>query len=333
MSEPEHNSGGGKRSRVHMESESHEAVHDESNWLVSYADMMTLLFGFFVLMYSMSRFDNNKFDLVRKEIAQYFGGNIKVDTAMLLVEQKIQNVLKGSGDMQGVEISRGTEPNTFLLKFDGAVLFESGAVEVKEAAKPSLRKVVAALRATKGVEKISVEGHTDNDGIQAGVIKSNWELSALRAGSVVRYFEEGGIDTKTLSAVGYGSSRPLVPNEDKTGQDIEANKAINRRVVVAVTLQDPEEAYRLQQKQFKKELTKAEVEQQQKEATLQEKMKQAQARLDEAQRKFKEQQEQKKKQQLLEKLEKKIESLETKAKHFEKSATPETPAASGTTTN
>lgn len=314
---------GAKRSRIHLQEHEHEMAHDESNWLVSYADMMTLLFGFFVLMYSMSRFDNSKFDLVRKEIAQYFGGNVKTESAVLLAEQKLINILKGSGEMNGVEISRGPEENQLLLKFDGEVLFESGAIEVKDQAKPILRKAVSALRSVGSLSKINIEGHTDNDPIQSGYVKSNWELSSLRAGSVVRYFEESGLDSKLMSAVGYGSSRPVAPNEDKTGVDIPANKALNRRVVVAVTLEDPEAAYRLQQKQFKKQLTKEEVEQQQKEASLQEKMKLAQVRFDEAQKKLRIQQEQKKREMQLQKLERQIQSLESKAKQYESELKPE----------
>lgn len=312
-----------KRSRVHLEEHEHEMAHDESNWLVSYADMMTLLFGFFVLMYSMSRFDNTKFDLVRKEVAKYFGGNIKEVSAALLAEQKILNILKGSGDMNGVEIIKDGN-NTLLLKFDGEVLFDSGAVEVKEAAKPNLRRVVSALRSIEGINKIAVEGHTDSDSIQSGLVKSNWELSSLRASSVVRYFEESGVDSKLLSAAGFGSSHPLAPEVDKAGVSIPANKVLNRRVVVAVTLDDAEAAYKLQQKQFSKQLTKEEIEHQQREATLQEKMKQAQARFDEAQKRHKEQQEQRRKQQQLDKLQRKIQDLENKAQKYETDLNPAT---------
>lgn len=310
-----------ERSRIHLEQDSHEVHHDESNWLVSYADMMTLLFGFFVLMYSLSRFDGTKFDLVRKEVAKYFGGSIKDVSAIVLAEQKIINVMKGSGDMNGVEIIRDGE-NTILLKFDGQVLFESGATEIKEESKPNLRRVVGALRAVEGLAKVAVEGHTDSDVIQSGLIKSNWELSSLRAGSVVRYLEESGIDTKLLSAVGYGSSKPLVPERDKNGVAIPNNQVQNRRVVIAVTLDDAEAAYKLRQKQFSKQLTRDEIEQQKKMASLQDKMKQAQARFEEAQKRHREQMEQRRRQQQLEKIEKKIQELETKAQRFEEKTSP-----------
>lgn len=306
-----------RRSRVHLEEHEEHVVHDESNWLVSYADMMTLLFGFFVLMYSMSRFDNTKFDLVRKEIAQYFGGNVKMDGSLMVVEQKLVNILKGSGELSGVEISKGPSDLQLLLKFDGEFLFESGAVELKEAAKPLLRKAVAGLRSVSEIEKINIEGHTDNDAINNPIIKSNWELSSLRAGSVVRYFEESGVKPEILSAVGYGSSRPLVPNEDPQGQSLPKNKAQNRRVVVSVHLLDPEAAYRLQQKQFTKKLSKEEIEQQKKEVELQDKLKQAQLKFEETQKRLKIQQDQKRKEEQLRKIERQIQNLEGKVKQYE----------------
>lgn len=310
-----------KRRKPHQEEHASHVSHDESNWLVSYADMMTLLFGFFVLMYSLSRFDNTKFDLVSKEIAKYFGGNVS-QSAMLIVEQQLSNILKGSGDLEGVEILRSGEENTISLRFDGSVLFESGAVDVNDKAHSTLDKVVQAIRAVEGVKKINIEGHTDNDPWLAtdGLIKSNWEVSLLRAGSVLRYFESKGLDRGVMSATGFGDSRPLLPNENETGVDIPANKAVNRRVMVNLTLEDPAAAYRLQQKQFTRKLTKQEIEEQRKKQEMEDKMKSAQAKFQEAQNKFKEAQEEKRKKQQLEKLQKQIEQLENKTKQYEQEA-------------
>ncbi len=64
-------------------------VHDESNWLVSYADMMTLLFGFFVLMYSFSKIDEKKFEIVRKDVARYFGGQVKTNPTVKKAEKQL----------------------------------------------------------------------------------------------------------------------------------------------------------------------------------------------------------------------------------------------------
>lgn len=306
-----------RRKRKHHLEEEHSAplAHDESNWLVSYADMMTLLFGFFVLMYSMTQFDNRKFELVSKEIAKYFGGNIQANGALLLVEQKIINILKGSGDMNGVEVSKGHD-DTIVLNFNGDLLFESGAIEVSEAAKPLLRRAIGSLKSVGKIEQIMVEGHTDADPVSSGMIKSNWELSALRAGSVVRYFELNGVDSNILSAVGMGSSKPLVPHFDAQGVAIPENKAKNRRVSLTVKLADPEAAMKLQQKEFQKVLTKKEKEDAIKKSELEDKMRLASLKFEEAQARYKAAQEEKKRKAQLEKIERQIQSLEQKTNQY-----------------
>lgn len=305
------------KKRDHEEESSHPLAHDESNWLVSYADMMTLLFGFFVLMYSMSRFDNTKFDLISKELAKTFGGNIKTVSSLVIAEQKIKQLLKGSGDMAGVEILKG-EDNNIILNFNGDLLFEPGAVEINEAAKQTLAKALGAVKTVSDVDKIIVEGHTDADQISSGLIKSNWELSALRAGSVVRFFESNGFESKRLSAVGLGSSQPLVPHSDKDGNIITENKVKNRRVKVSVQLRDPEAAFKLKEKEFEKVLTAKEIADSEKKMQLEERMKQAKFKLEEAQRKFKAAQEENKRKAALEKLERQIQNIEQKAQTFEK---------------
>lgn len=305
-----------RKKRDHDEEHSHPLAHDESNWLVSYADMMTLLFGFFVLMYSMSRFDSSKFELISKELAKTFGGNIKTVSSLVLAEQKIKQLLKGSGDMNGVEIQKG-EDNNIILNFNGDLLFAPGAVEINETAKQTLSRAIGAVKTVSDVDKIIVEGHTDIDQISSGLIKSNWELSALRAGSVVRYFEASGFDSKALSAVGLGSSQPLVPHADKEGKIIEENKSKNRRVKVSVQLKDPEAAFKLKEKEFEKALSAKEIADAEKRNQLEDRMRQAKHKLEEAQRKVKAAQEESKRKAALEKLERQIQSLEQKAQTFE----------------
>lgn len=305
-----------RRKRKHQEEEHHAPpAHDESNWLVSYADMMTLLFGFFVLMYSMTQFDNRKFELVSKEIAKYFGGNIQSNGALLLVEQKIINILKGSGDMNGVEVSKGHD-DTIVLNFNGDFLFQPGEIEVSEAAKPLLRRAIGSLKSVGQVEQIIVEGHTDSDPVSSGIIKSNWELSALRAGSVVRYFELNGVESNALSAVGRGSSKPLVPHVDEQGVIIPENKGKNRRVSLTVKMTDPEAARKLQQKEFQKVLSKKEKEDAIKKAELEDKMRLASLKFEEAQARYKAAQEEKKRKAQLEKIERQIQSLEQKTNQY-----------------
>jgi chemotaxis protein MotB len=99
-------------------------AHDESNWLVSYADMMTLLFGFFVLMYSFSRVDDKKFEIVRKDVARYFGGQVKINPTVKKTEEEIQDIISAAGlDKKVQVVARDSE---IELRFNGSLHFIPG---------------------------------------------------------------------------------------------------------------------------------------------------------------------------------------------------------------
>jgi chemotaxis protein MotB len=79
---------------------------------------------------------------------------------------------------------------------------------------------------------INVEGHTDDIPIKTARFPSNWELSAARASSVVRYFISLSLNSSRLSASGYADTKPKLPNSDLTGNVLKQNQAANRRVVL-----------------------------------------------------------------------------------------------------
>ena len=223
-----------KKVRKRKREEHGEAVmaHDESNWLVSYADMMTLLFGFFVLLYSFSRIDTKKFEIVRKDVAKYFGGPVKVNPALKSLEQDAKDVLVNAGLEKSVElVSRGAE---IELTFKGDLHFVPGSSTLNSVSQHALGKLIEMVRTRVKADSINVEGHTDDDPISSPVFPSNWELSASRASMVVREFEKFGFEPSKLTASGFGSSRPLAPNRDSKGIAIRENQELNRRVVVTV---------------------------------------------------------------------------------------------------
>ncbi|RME18558.1 MAG: flagellar motor protein MotB [Bdellovibrio sp.] len=207
--------------------------HDESNWLVSYADMMTLLMGFFVLMYAFSRVDRNKFAVVRKEIATYFGGQVKALPAVEAASKEIKNFVKKMELEKEVQIS--TTETGIILRFNGELLFNSGSAELVPEMRPVLTRIITMIKAQKNVEEVRVEGHTDDIPIFSPVFPTNWELSAARAARVVRQFEAAGFPETKLVAEGYGASRPEVPNRTPNGDPIKENLAKNRRVIINVS--------------------------------------------------------------------------------------------------
>lgn len=325
-----------RRKKKVAEEEPPHHVHDESNWLVSYADMMTLLFCFFVLMYSMSKVDKNKFEVVRKEVAKFFGGKVTSDPAVKKVEEAVRKTIDEAGLK---EVKVVAQEGRLQLRFQGAVLFESGAAVLRPEMKPLIDKIVNLIKQQSRVEEIRVEGHTDDDAIHSAVFPSNWELSGARASTIVRAFIEGGFKSDLLVAEGYAESRPLVPNQDSQGVDIPANKEQNRRVQLDITFgSDPMAARNaIVSKQFAPTPEAAqgpgganvdpvaestpEAEAKTPQQVYQEKLKAAQDRLKEAAQKAKEA-------QALEALNKKIQDLEQKATATEKSLGIAQPAAS-----
>ncbi len=207
-------------------------AHDESNWLVSYADMMTLLFGFFVLMYSFSRVDEKKFEIVRKDVARYFGGQVKMSPTVKKTEAEIQDIISSAGlDKKVQVIARDSE---LELRFNGSLHFTPGTANLTSESSFVLNKLIDSIKRNIKADLVTVEGHTDDSPINTPVFPSNWELSSGRASSVVREFEKYGFDPSKLTAKGYGSSRPLSPNRDSKGEPITENQEANRRVIVNI---------------------------------------------------------------------------------------------------
>jgi len=120
------------------------------------------------------------------------------------------------------------EEKGLVITFIAEVLFDSGKARLKTDSFPILDKVASILKAEVPDNNIGIEGHTDDQPIRFSKWKSNWELSAHRALSVLHYLEEKGIDPERLAAVGYGQFRPVSTNDTAEG------KQLNRRVEVVI---------------------------------------------------------------------------------------------------
>ncbi|MCK8823543.1 OmpA family protein [Fuchsiella alkaliacetigena] len=224
---------------------------DGSNWLVTYADMMTLLLAFFVLLFSFSTIDEHQFeavmDALRGRLGILEGGKTISDAELITAGVMDQEV--GMHDLYNIEQSisqyvaeEGLEDQVdvemtdrgLMIRFTGKVLFDLGRAEIREEAFPVLGELAELVAEIPN--QIMVEGHTDNLPISTERFPSNWELSTARATNVVRYFiEEQGLEATKLSAAGYSEYRPIAPN------DTAENRAQNRRVDVIVLREQVEE--------------------------------------------------------------------------------------------
>ncbi len=216
--------------KVHAEPHASHPPHEEGEqWLISYADLMTLLVGFFVILLSFSSVDEEKMEELKKAITKEFGGAYEVPFGDLAETIRTELKKLGVGDQFVIK----TNPNGVDISFQGTVFFETGSVDLKPEGVTLLTELVPVIKAEAGAFDITVEGHTDDVPVSAGALyKNNWELSSVRACRVLDQFEQAGFLKKNLMAVGYGETRPIVPNRDTDGVDLPENQSQNRRVVI-----------------------------------------------------------------------------------------------------
>jgi len=140
------------------------------------------------------------------------------------VEADVSGVLSNLIKNNLVHVSK--QGDSVQVQISADILFASGIADPAPAAIPVLQRLADSLKPWPNA--VRVEGHTDNVPIRSNVFHSNWELSAARAGSVVRLFSERGVDPQRLAVVGYGQYRPLQANDSDAGRNA------NRRVVVII---------------------------------------------------------------------------------------------------
>jgi chemotaxis protein MotB len=207
--------------------EGRKATEDHSGdeiWLLSYADLVTLLLGFFALLLSFSTMDASKLEKVKQSATEVFGGEYKVPFEDLA--NKMKQAIAAEG-MSNQVMFKQTEDG-IEVSFRGALFFNSGAAQIKPQAAKLLSQVIPVIKEQAGRFGVVIEGHTDNIAVKSGPYPTNWELSSVRACSVLRMFEEAGFDKKILQAIGWGDTKPITSNATPQG------RSQNRRVVVRI---------------------------------------------------------------------------------------------------
>ncbi len=212
-----------------------EEEEGEGNWLVAYADMMTLLFGFFVILSAFSTPNAEKIEQIRKETSESMGGKyVKPfeDLSYGLAERLKQIKLEKAVSI--IETAEGV-----TLTSQGALFFDSGSSDLKPIAKILMDNVSEVIAEKAKNFKVTVEGHTDNIPISSREFPSNWELSAARASTVVRLLENKGMGRDKLRPIGLADTEPVAPNTSKSGAPLPDNQAKNRRIVIKIIKKIP----------------------------------------------------------------------------------------------
>jgi len=236
---------------------------DLQRWMISWADFLTLLFAFFVVMYGISSVNQEKYRELADSLSEVFdrdqfGGGV---SSQSVFDQSGAGILDGgqsliqapatfievddaeataamrelqarlTADLDGIfedgQVEVIGDRLWFAIEIRSALLFEPGDVIPAIEADPIIAKVAAEL---KGIANpIHVEGYTDNQPVTTERFPSNWELSAARAAAVVRMLEMNGVDSSQMAAVGYGEYKPAYSNRTVEGQQL------NRRIVIVVS--------------------------------------------------------------------------------------------------
>lgn len=235
-----------------MAKKKHEEHENHERWLVSYADFITLLFAFFVVMYSVSSVNEGKYRTVSDSIKAALNPVNSTPSSRLpfsigdakpkLINSDMSNVNEPAirrmrevikrihpvvklemPDIKVVETGNGA----ILISLPESILFDSGEARVRAEALPFLKALSEIL--IEMDRHIRILGHTDNVPIRTAQFPSNWELSAGRAVMVVRIFSElNGVPVTHLSATGFADSKPLESNDTPQG------RTKNRRVEIVV---------------------------------------------------------------------------------------------------
>jgi len=225
-------------------------------WLATFADTMTLLLTFFVLLYSFSTVDAAKF----KQIASSLQSVLTGETGKSILDFNVKNgevplvgepvpTTKANNDTEDIYekvqsfIKQKKLESTVVIKSDNRgviiqlrenILFESGKAEIIDRSKPVLNSINGLIATFPN--DIVIEGHTDNIPISNYEYKNNWQLSSARALTVLEYFV--GINGQTLpkrfSSVAFGEYQPIVPNNN------DVNRALNRRVNILIVASEKE---------------------------------------------------------------------------------------------
>ncbi len=196
-------------------------------WLLSYADLVTLLLAFFVVMYSVSAVNEAKLSELASTLSASFDPSQSVE-AQIPVQTVPEAVVAELRTLSNAEMSlvqSGSEQG-LKISLPGELLFASGTADLSDPGLNELRKLMPTLELV--TDRIVVEGHTDNEPIATAQFPSNWELSAQRAARVVRQIESWGVNAG-LMATGLSDSQPIVSNETIEG------RRQNRRVVFYVS--------------------------------------------------------------------------------------------------
>lgn len=200
-------------------------------WLVSYADLMTLVACFFILMVSFADFSKKEeFAIKTREIAKHFNKD-KYLTSEQRLRYLEQELARHPELKNKTKIS--LKDSELVVIFSGSILFDEGQYSIPPESLKTLDSLIDIIKTENSEYRILIEGYAD-DLLAKNPFKNAWTLSGARSSSVAERFEYFGFIKENITPIGKGDTFKLVESNDKFGNRIEANARINRRVVVKI---------------------------------------------------------------------------------------------------
>ncbi len=225
-----------------------EKPENHERWIVTYADMLTLLFALFVVLWSMSDPNSTKLEQVRSSIDKAFsvgvlsgstggspvfssGGGLAPSLSdlksndLVSISKEVNDFTARSNIQTKIQVL--SKPDSITISLSDNLLFDSGSATLKPGSQVVLTQVAAMVRHLPN--RLRIEGHTDNVPVNNPDFASNWELSGVRASTVLRFLvDSGGLDPNRLSFEGFGEYGAVADNATPEG------RAFNRRADVVI---------------------------------------------------------------------------------------------------
>ena len=217
------------------------------DWITTYADAITLLMAFFVMMFSMSELKQERFaefqsamdaalgnkkalGLPTPKHAQQKSDKTEAFNGMADNVEGRLHELAQRGEVRLATTRKGVYVDVFTDHF-----YEPGGFTIRPQMQKVLDEIVNELRPQYETPyTLEIVGHTDDSPIQTPVMDSNWDLSATRSARIARYMIEKGIDSKRISVIGKAHTEPLLPNRHTDGKPHVENRAKNRRIQIKI---------------------------------------------------------------------------------------------------
>ncbi len=207
-------------------------IEEDKSWLTTYADAITLLMAFFVMLLSFSDFNLPAFEKVMAGIKNELGKREAPERPLFNLAQNM-NQLIDETEISLEAVESGFDELGVVIDFESQSFFRAGSAALLPEAERILIEIAFQLEQPPyDLYFVDVEGHTDDSPINTPQFPSNWELSTARATGLVRFLIDAGVEPDRLKASGYADVKPKYPNRDLFGEPILENRKKNRRMSI-----------------------------------------------------------------------------------------------------